>query len=134
MHNRRSIRLPGYDYSQDGAYFITICTQNRENLFGGIIGGKMILNDIGKIIEIIWNDLPQRFPIELDTFQIMPNHIHGIIQIVGAHHDAPLQKIWQRNYYEHIILNDSDLEKIRYYIKLNPQNWDRDKNNIIYDH
>ncbi|MEW6526127.1 MAG: transposase [Spirochaetota bacterium] len=99
IHNRRSIRLKGYDYSQIGAYFVTICTHNREFLFGNISDGKMILNDYGKIVEQCWYDLPNHYNnIELHEFVVMPNHFHGIISIVttdntpvGAIHESPLQ-------------------------------------------
>jgi REP element-mobilizing transposase RayT len=89
IHHRRSIRLKGYDYSQAGAYFITICIKNRECLFGKIVNGEMILNQYGNIAHEQWEKLPQRFPnFELDVFQIMPNHMHGIIVLnesnVGA--------------------------------------------------
>ncbi len=84
-HHRRSIRLNGYDYSQPGNYFITMCTQNRECIFGEIDNGKMKLNDIGQIVEDTWNDLPNHnLNILLDSFIIMPNHVHGILRIVGA--------------------------------------------------
>ena len=88
IHHRRSIRLKGYDYSQAGAYFITICTKDRECLFGEIVNGEIILNDYGKIANDEWEKLPQRFlNFELDVFQVMPNHMHGIIvlnEFVGA--------------------------------------------------
>jgi putative transposase len=88
IHHRRSIRLRGYDYSQAGLYFITICTKDREYLFGKIADGEMVLNDAGKIAFDEWVKLPERFPnFDLDVFQIMPNHMHGIIvlnDIVGA--------------------------------------------------
>lgn len=78
-HHRRSIRLKGYDYSQAGAYFITICCQNMLCRFGKITG-QMQLNEYGQIAYNEWLKLPERFPnIELDVFQIMPNHMHGII-------------------------------------------------------
>src|SRR5512135_2910342 len=81
-HHRRSIRLKGYDYSQSGAYFVTICTQNRECLFGDIVDGKMRLNDAGRMIHRTWNDVPIKYPnIEIDEFIVMPNHVHGIIVI-----------------------------------------------------
>jgi len=84
-YNRKSIRLKGYDYSQTGAYFVTICSKNNEFLFGKIIDEEMRLNDVGRIVQNCWNDLPLRFDsIELDEFVIMPNHIHGIIAIAGA--------------------------------------------------
>ena len=84
-HHRRSIRLKEYDYSQVGAYFITIVTQDRACLFGEIMDGKMHLNDVGYMVHQEWTNLPNRFPnIDLDAFVIMPNHIHGIIVITGA--------------------------------------------------
>ena len=168
--NRRSIRLPGYDYSQNGAYFITICIQDKESLFGEIADGEMKLNEFGNIVHDIWKSLPKRFSVMLDAFQIMPNHIHMIIQTVGAplvvaHSSragikpAPTvgdiigayksltthkyimgvkndgwksfeKRLWQRNYYEHIIRDDGDLQRIREYIKSNPNNWEMDKLNM----
>ncbi len=80
-----SARLSGYDYSQPGAYFVTICTKNRECIFGKIIDGKMILNDIGKIVEQCWYDLPNHYlNLILDEFIIMPNHFHCIM-IINNH-------------------------------------------------
>lgn len=93
IHHRRSIRLKGYDYSQAGLYFITVCVQDRKCLFGKITGAslagvQMELNEFGSIAYQQWQKLPERFTnIELDVFQIMPNHIHGIIVLtdfVGA--------------------------------------------------
>jgi REP element-mobilizing transposase RayT len=85
IHRRRSIRLKGYEYSRPGTYFVTICTRDRECLFGNVSDGQMVLNNAGRIIERAWKDLPTRFPsVELDVFGVMPNHVHGIIAIVGA--------------------------------------------------
>ena len=85
IHHRRSIRLPEYDYSQAGAYFITICTHQHQPLFGEIVKCEMQLNEFGQIIQTTWHDLVNHVArIELDAFVIMPNHIHGIITIVGA--------------------------------------------------
>lgn len=165
--NRQSIRLRGYDYSSPGYYFITACTQNRECLFGDVVHERMALNGAGKIVENVWESLPNHHPVELDMFQIMPNHVHFIL-IVGATRGSPVNgsrpdaggsrpaptvgtivglfksectkqirrfvnkpelRIWQRNYYEHIIRTEIDLEKIREYIQINPQMWDRDRNN-----
>ena len=86
LHHRRSIRLKGYDYSQDGLYFVTICCQDRICRFGKIENDEMILNEYGKIAFDEWIKLTKRFSnFELDVFQIMPNHIHGIIVLnVGA--------------------------------------------------
>jgi REP element-mobilizing transposase RayT len=88
IHNRRSIRLKGYDYSKAGLYFITFCVQNKESLFGKIENNEMILNDAGKMIHAEWEKLPHRFQnIDLHEFVVMPNHFHGILEIltfVGA--------------------------------------------------
>ncbi len=82
IHHRKSIRLKGYDYTQPGAYYITICTYQRQCLFGEVVGGIMHLNLIGETIRYCWHRLPEHFPfIELDAFVIMPNHLHGIILI-----------------------------------------------------
>ncbi|SDX35990.1 transposase [Nitrosomonas oligotropha] len=197
LHRRRSIRLQGYDYSQAGAYFITICTHDRMPLFGEIVDGVMTLNAAGNIVSEEWQKTGQiRHQIALHEFVIMPNHIHGIIQLVGAdctHPDcigpnctrpdemradsdeqpariqpgrvqraptvpsptsiiqpAPTvgdvvrgfkssvtkrvnalpgvsgQRIWQRNYYEHIIRNENAYLKIAEYIQTNPQRWEMD--------
>lgn len=194
IHNRRSIRLKNYDYSSCGLYFVTICTQNRQNLFGEIIDGKMILNNAGKMIYDIWQELKKIFQnIQLHEFVIMPNHIHGIIEItigtksivgaestVGAESISALdyqnlkrvdmesqrvdmestptipiiiqtfkryttteyikmvknnqlpqfeKRIWQRNYYEHIIRDEKSYFTISEYIINNPLKWEFDSLN-----
>jgi len=84
-HHHRSTRLKGYDYSQLGAYFVTICVQDRECLFGEVVEGEMRLNEAGRMVQDVWNDLPRYYPdVALDAFVVMPNHIHGIIILVGA--------------------------------------------------
>lgn len=176
-HHRRSIRLQGYDYSQPGAYFVTICTQNWETLFGEVVDGEMRLNDYGAVVDWTWHDLPNHIMgIGLDAFVIMPNHVHGIIVItndigeagsvlVGAGSEpaptlktsrspqrhplpeivrqfktfsarrindmrgTPSTPVWQRNYYEHIIRNESNLHRIRRYITENPLRWHLDREN-----
>jgi len=81
-HHRRSIRLKGYDYACAGAYFVTICAQKKVCLFGAIDNDKIVLNDAGRMIQTVWNDMPTFYAgIEIDAFIIMPNHIHGIIMI-----------------------------------------------------
>jgi REP element-mobilizing transposase RayT len=81
-HHRHSIRLPGYDYSQPGAYFVTICTYQRECTFGTIHDRTVFLSQFGAIVEQCWRALSEHFRfIELDTFAIMPNHLHGIVVI-----------------------------------------------------
>lgn len=85
LHHRRSIRLREYDYAAPGAYFITICTRNREPLFGKIADGIMRLNEMGRIVESIWYQIPAHFPrVELDALVVMPDHVHGIIAITDA--------------------------------------------------
>ncbi len=95
IHHRKSIRLKGYDYSKEGLYFITICTQNRENLFGEIINGVMILNNAGLIVKkelLKTNEI--RKNVKIDKWVIMPNHIHFIIEILeGFPSGKPVQKI-----------------------------------------
>ncbi len=95
-HHRRSIRLKGYDYSQPGAYFVTMVTHGRMHLFGEIVDGVMRLNDFGEIAQAEWLKTPSIRPeIALDEFQIMPNHFHAIVMImdygnpIGAHGNAP---------------------------------------------
>jgi REP element-mobilizing transposase RayT len=96
-HNRRSVRLPDYDYSKPGAYFITICVRNRECLFGEIINGEMRLNEFGEIVSEKWLWLAQQYLyIKLDEFVVMPNHFHGILWIRdiarwGGSRPAPTQ-------------------------------------------
>ena len=167
-HHRRSIRLESYDYSQAGAYFVTICTQNRRCLFGDIADGIMVLNATGRMVEKWLHELPKKFNgIKLDEYLIMPNHIHAIIVIenVGAIHELPLPpnnpmhrrrmlipkiigyikmnsaklinqsrntpgtRVWQRNYYEHVIRNEADMTEVREYILNNPTRWDEDDYN-----
>jgi len=83
--NRRSIRLPGYDYSQAGAYFVTICTKDRKCLFGDIVKREMVLNDAGQMVNKWYGELENKFSdIKCDQYTIMPNHFHAIIQNVGA--------------------------------------------------
>jgi REP element-mobilizing transposase RayT len=84
-HHRRSIRLKGYDYAQPGAYFITICTQDRAYLFGEVVDGEMRLNEYGKVVEFTWHDLVNHVSgIALDAFVVMPNHVHGIVIITDG--------------------------------------------------
>lgn len=85
IHHRHTIRLQGYDYSQAGAYFVTIVVHGRECLFGEIVDGKMVLNEFGKIVQRAWFDLPKHNPhVELGAFCIMPNHVHAVIIIIAV--------------------------------------------------
>ena len=83
-HHRRSIRLRGYDYSQSGAYFITLCTKNRSSFLGTIVNGEMRLSPIGEVSKKLWYEIPRHFlDVQLDEFVVMPNHIHGIVLLRG---------------------------------------------------
>ena len=98
IHHRKSIRLQGYDYSQNGLYFITICTYNRECLFGEIIDKKMILNDAGKIADECWLKIPEHFPnAVLHEHVVMPNLVHGIIELANVA-VAPVPDVGVQNF------------------------------------
>ncbi len=85
VKDRRSIRLSGYDYTREGAYFITICTQDRADRFGAITDGTIELNDVGRMVQNIWIELPTYYPgVDIDAFVVMPDHIHGIIILTRA--------------------------------------------------
>ncbi len=171
-HHRHSIRLQGYDYSQAGAYFVTVCALNRECLFGEIVDEEMELSEFGRVVQSCWDDLPRHYAnAELDEFVIMPNHVHGIIvlragidddadpvraglrpaptttrrslfEIVRAFKSFSARRInelrdtqgtpvWQRNYFEHIIRNEDELNRIRKYIIENPSRWAADEENPL---
>jgi REP element-mobilizing transposase RayT len=127
--------LPGYDYSNPGAYFVTMCTRNGSCLFGEICEGRMSCNLLGELVHSCWLDIPLHFPhVTLDAFVVMPDHLHGVLLFadVGAGYIPPLHvvvgtfkaavsrnagiNIWQRNYYEHIVRNEGELNRIRHYI------------------
>jgi REP element-mobilizing transposase RayT len=77
---RRSLRLKGYDYAQAGAYFVTVCTQDRACLFGDIVDGEMRVNEAGRMVQTVWDELPVHYAgVGIDAYVIMPNHIHGVI-------------------------------------------------------
>ncbi|MBD2577883.1 transposase [Oscillatoria sp. FACHB-1406] len=158
IHHRRSIRLPGYDYASPGAYFLTLCLHNREPLFGEIVNGEMHLNLYGKTVKTFWENLERHHErVKLDVFTIMPNHLHGIIELTdvitpkakslseivrgfktfSARRINQMRKmrnvpVWQRNYYEHIIRDERALEQIRQYVLENPQRWKEDTENPIF--
>ena len=192
---RRSIRLRGYDYTRPGAYFVTICTQSYVYLFGRIVAGKMVLNDAGRMVRGVWDELSVHYAgIETDAFSIMPNHIHGIVVVQpsavgagaracpdgeasssdagtsspaagssrlgqpqgvaptktmslpevvhrfktlttrrytdGVKHDGwkPFPgRVWQRNYWEHVVRSERELHRVREYIVNNPTKWESDR-------
>ena len=83
-HHRKTIRLKGYDYSQPGFYYVTICTQDRIERFGDVEHDKMILHNAGKMVDAEWNRIPERYEhVIIDEYQMMPNHFHGILQITS---------------------------------------------------
>ena len=148
MQERKLNRLSGYDYSAAGAYFITICVKNMVCTFGEIIKDSMELNELGKIVNHTWVDLPNHYKnIELSEFVIMPNHIHGIIHIIEnkitpakplsevirgfktfssrrINETNPKEKFqWQKSYYDRIIRNEREYSLIQTYILNNPRNW-----------
>jgi putative transposase len=165
---RKLNRLHGYDYSQNGAYFITICVRNRDCALGEIIENQMILNVYGRIVEKQWKWLFEQYLyLQADVFVIMPNHIHGILCIVGNGRDRSLPKDrslrikpipqligaykttssklihlsgnkdfqWQKSYWDRIIRDENELNKIREYIIDNPVRWafDQDKPDDGFD-
>ena len=162
-YKRHSIRIKGYDYSKEGLYFITVCTQNRKEILSSVGAGpvsaqKIKLTYTGKIIEDVYINLEKEFRnVKLHNYIIMPNHIHGIIEIKMADTgpaptigdiicsfktrttgyiikeikkgkiEAFEKRLWQRNYYEHVIRNEKEYWQIYKYIENNPLNWNKDE-------
>ena len=150
LPKRKPTAIPHYDYSQPGAYFITLCVEKRRPILGKIDSSpQVVLSSIGKIVSDVWYSLPQRFPcldaISQSIFVVMPDHIHGILQITagGASPSptlhqilgsfksittietnrllgTPGQKLWQRSAYEHILRNQQDFDEAAGYIAENP--------------
>jgi REP element-mobilizing transposase RayT len=93
LPQRHTFRLQGYDYASEGIYFVTLCTQNKWCLFGDVISGEMILNEVGRAVNQCWLDIPVHYPhVVLDEYIVMPNHVHGILEIaepVGANNFRP---------------------------------------------
>lgn len=117
-HHRRSIRLPGYDYTQVGGYFITIVVHERACLFGEVVNGVMRLNAWGEIARAEWfqTAVVRQFK------SITAKRINALRNTPGA-------PVWQRNDYEHIIRNDEEWQRIRQYIQDNPARWEADREN-----
>ena len=92
VYGRRSIRLRGYDYTQVGAYFVTIAVRGRLALFGEVVDGEVRLNGAGEMVCKVWQAMPQRFPfVAMDAFVAMPDHVHGIVVIRGGGARAPIK-------------------------------------------
>lgn len=191
-YHRRSIRLKGYDYAQEGAYYVTIVILRRGCLLGQVVNKEMNLSPYGEIVQKWWEEIPVHFSnVETGAFVIMPNHVHGIIYILDGRGTVPVPKddgeitisenndmsgviqggktpplqkfngtptlgqivayfkyqstkemnkvetagavtkFWQRNYYEHIIRDEQDLQNKTDYIEANPLLWDEDDENPV---
>lgn len=106
IHHRRSIRLKGYDYSRAGLYFVTLCCQDRVCLFGEIRNGQQFLYDAGKIANRYWLEIPAHFPnAVLHEYIVMPNHVHGIIELVneGVENQNRVENFQPQNEFQKII-------------------------------
>ena len=161
---RRSLRLKGYDYTHAGAYFVTICAEDKACLFGNVGDGCMCFNDAGQMLSTPWNEIPSRFAdVAIDAFVVMPNHVHGIIilpdvvdgvatrsvaalgGVIAAFKSATTvdyirgvksgawpafrRRLWQRNYFEHVVRDEKALDRVRRYIDENPARWAFDDEN-----
>ena len=152
---RKNISLKEYDYSQNGGYFVTVCTQKRRNILSRINVGEgfhplpvIELSEIGKEIENTINFINENYNnVFIDKYVIMPNHIHLIIFLgyenTGGHGNPPLQNVvgqlksfttkkygkvfWQRSFYEHIVRNENEYKNIWEYIDTNPYKWSDDE-------
>jgi len=156
LPKRKSVRIPEYDYSRNGAYFVTICVDKMQKVLSKIEGGmepvganivRPKLTQIGKIVDNAIKEIPNNYKdIFIDIYAIMPNHIHLIIRIDGDGRTmfAPTisriikqlkgvvtkqigKPIWQKSFYEHIIRNEADYSEIWQYIENNPLKWELDK-------
>ena len=169
LPKRKQIRLKDYDYSQNGYYFITICTESRQTILSDVRRGGVLLRPIGKIAENEMVELTKRYKIEINPYIIMPDHIHMIIKInrktqraeqspraeqslraeqspaptvcdmicafkslttkIANKNDNCIgRKVWQRNYYEHIIRDENDYITKAEYILNNPLKWELERN------
>ena len=148
LPQRKSPRLQGYDYSQSGGYFITICTHERKHMFGKIDDAIMMLSESGQIANDCWIAVPEHYPdVTLGDFVIMPNHMHGILYLMGddttfkpvvghvirgykgavtariRKQESSKRIVWQSRYYDHVIRDDIDELRIRTYIQNNVGKW-----------
>ena len=160
---RYSPRLAGYDYTQPGAYFLTICTHNRAPIFGAISSGVVHLSPCGQTVRTQWlRTGPLRPKLELDCFVVMPNHFHALVifldrqtemlepstwyrsqkgevgSLVAGFKAAVTrqireqelltgQEVWQKNYYDHVVRDAADFDRIQEYIYTNPAKWEVDR-------
>ena len=160
IHHRRSIRLQTFDYSQACLCFVTICTHDRLPLFGTVAEGEMVLNAAGEIAQREWQKtVEMRSNVVSDVFVVMPDHVHGIVNItqaqsgrvqhhatlgdivrgyksavtrqIAALHFNPDGGVWQRNYYEHVIRHEKSYLQIAEYIQTNPLRWQDDIYHVL---
>jgi len=152
-YNRRSLRLKHYNYSSAGLYFVTIATKHHTHYFGEIINQQLTLNDAGLMVANHYLNLAQNYAIETHEYVVMPNHFHAIIEvlpqntlslgeIIGAFKSLTTNeyikgvktknfkpfdgRVWQRNFYEHVIRNEKSYFKLSEYIQNNPLVWEKD--------
>ncbi len=157
LPKRKRNRLLNYDYSSCGAYFITVCTKNKEKLFWSDVGaatgrpetGEYCLSEYGLIVESAINNIEEIYPmISVDKYVVMPNHIHMILLIKSDEYGRPMAaptistvinqmkgfvskqagfSVWQKLFYDHIIRGQNDYDEIWRYIDENPLRWDLDE-------
>lgn len=155
LPQRKRIRLRDYDYSDNGVYFITVCTKERQKILshvdvGATIGRppKVVLTDCGRIVEEMIQEIPHRYPmIAVDNYVIMPNHVHLLLfvyrtsgrpmvaptisrvinQFKGAVSKRAGKSIWQTSFYDHIIRSENDYRSVWEYIDMNPARWSQDE-------
>ena len=156
LPKRKRLRLDGFDYNSPGAYFVTICTHNRINIFSRIepSNNELKLSEYGQIVDWYINNIPERYGIQIENYVIMPNHIHLLVLIAEREiRESPLQSrsvlskfvgyikmnatkqihasgnnknVWQRGYHDHIVRNREDFQNIFNYICVNPDRWETD--------
>jgi REP element-mobilizing transposase RayT len=160
IHHRHSIRLQGYDYSQAGAYFVTICVNQGLPLLSQISDRQIFPSESGHMVQTMWDELSLHYPgVATDVFVLMPDHIHGIIWLTEDNHQSMtlgdvvhrfksfttakyrqgvkslgwqpfIKRFWQRNYYEKILRDEQSLEKIRNYILNNSLVWESETSHL----
>jgi REP element-mobilizing transposase RayT len=148
--SRRRQRLASYDYSAPGFYFVTLCIQDRLPLLGKVVCGQMHRSPAGKMVAAVWGEIPDRSPgVELDTLIVMPDHLHAIVSLSGGtyslseivHHLKSRTTaqyalgvrqhgwppfpgtLWQRGFFDRVIRDEEELNRLREYILQNPMRW-----------
>ena len=151
---RKRCRLPMYDYSENGAYFVTICTDKKRKCLSDVSRGGVLSRPFGKVVENELLALSERYEVVIDKYIIMPNHIHILLTVqragqspapthnlsgvIGAFKsrtteainqmmNTPGRKLWQRSYFDHVIRNEADYLRIWQYIDDNPAHWAEDE-------